>query len=444
MRRPQQTAQMGVLGCTALVIGNMIGSGVFLLPSTLANYGTLALAGWGFSTVGSLVLAVMFARLSGVMPAAGGPYAYTRQAFGEFAGFLAAWCYWKAAWIGNAAISISLVGYLSVYFPFFAQRGIGSIGAIAAVWICTLINIFGIRVFSTLNVLLTFLKLIPLILVATFGWWYFQPAYVSFPELGTAIPELNIASAIATAATLTMWSFIGLESATVPAESVRDPQRSIPIATLLGTTITAVVYILSVTAVQGIIPASELAKSAAPFADAATRMVGAWGGYGIALGAIVATFGALIGWALMQGQIPWAAARDGLMPEFLSTLNHRGVPANGLVISSALVTVLLLMQGPGSLTQVFEVIILVGTMTTLVPYALSAAAVLQLLVDRPGLFGVKAGAFMSLVGISGFTYSVWELYGSGQSAVFWGFLATIAGVPFYTWRKWRDKTARGR
>jgi len=242
MRPRQQTAQMGVLGCTALVIDNMIGSGVFLLPSTLANYGTLALAGCGLSTASSLVLALMFARFSGVMPAAGGPYAYTRQAFGEFAGFLAAWCYWKAAGIGNAAISISLIGYMSVYFPYLAQRGIGSIGAIAAVWTCARINMFGIRVFSTLSVLLTTLKLIPLMTIAISGWWYFHPAYLSFPELGTAIPELNIGSAIATAATLTMWSFIGLESATVPAEAVRNPQRSIPIATLLGTTITAIVY----------------------------------------------------------------------------------------------------------------------------------------------------------------------------------------------------------
>jgi len=170
-------------------------------------------------------------------------------------------------------------------------------------------------------------------------------------------------------------------------------------------------------------------------------MAGGWGGYAIALGAIIATFGALCGWVLMQGQIPWAAARDGLLPGVFGTLNGRGVPANGLVISSLLVSLLLLVEARASLTQVFQVIILVGTMTTLVPYALCAAAVLQLLVDRPGLFGAKAGAFMSLIGLAGFAYSIWELYGSGEAAVFWGFLVTIAGIPFYTWRKWRDKCA---
>ncbi|MGE4483423.1 amino acid permease [Acidocella sp.] len=434
-----QPAGMGLVSCTALVIGNMIGSGVFLLPSALAGYGVLAVAGWGLSTAGSLLLAIMFARLAGVLPAAGGPYAYTRVAFGEFAGFLAAWCYWKAAWIGNAAISLSLVGYLSVFFPPLAAPGIDVTAAIIAVWICTFINISGLRLFNAFNVPLTLLKVIPLAAIAILGWRYFNPANLTYPKFGLSIPETNPFAAVATAATLTMWSFIGLESATVPAENVRDARRTIPRATLLGTGFTAVIYVLSVTAVQGMIPAGALAHSAAPFADAAIRMVGAWGGYAIAAGAVVATFGALCGWVLMQGQIPWAAARDGLLPEFLGSLNSRGVPAAGLLISSMLVTLLLLTEGHGALADIFRVIILVGTMTTLVPYALCAAAVLQLLVDRPGLFAAKTAAGMAFIGLAGFIYSVWELYGAGEAAVFWGFLVTIGGVPFYTWRKWRSR-----
>lgn len=439
LRSEKQQGQMGLVACTALVIGNMIGSGVFLLPSALAGYGTLALAGWGFSTAGSMALAVMFARLSGVMPAAGGPYAYTREAFGEFAGFLAAWSYWKAAWIGNAAISLSLIGYLSVFFPPLAQPGVAAGAAIVAVWVCTVINLAGLRLFNAFNVTMTLLKLIPLLAIAILGWWYFDPAHITYPKFGVSIPETNPFTAVATAATLTMWSFIGLESATVPAESVRKPRYTIPRATLIGTSVAAAVYILAVTAVQGIIPSATLSLSAAPFADAAKLMVGAWGGDAVALGAIVATFGALCGWVLMQGQIPWAAARDGLLPKFLGTLNKQGVPAGGLLVSSVLVTLLLIIEGNGTISEVFRVIILVGTMTTLLPYALCAAAVLQLLVDRPGLFGAKAAATMALVGAAGFAYSIWELYGSGQSAVFWGFLVTFGGIPFYTWRKWRNR-----
>ncbi|HVO01075.1 MAG TPA: amino acid permease [Candidatus Cybelea sp.] len=443
MKTERPAASMGLVACTALVIGNMIGSGVFLLPSALAGYGVLALAGWGLSTAGSLILAIMFARLAGAIPAAGGPYAYTRLAFGEFAGFLAVWCYWKAAWIGNAAISLSLVGYLSVFVPGLSRAGVAPLAAIVAIWLCTLINISGIRTFSRLNIVFTVLKLIPLIAVASLGWWFFDPANITAPSFGVTIPETNGFAAVATVATLTMWSFIGLESATVPAENVRDPHRTIPRATLFGTGVAALVYVLAVTAVQGIVPAKALAGSSAPFAEAAMRMVGAWGGDVIALGAIAATFGALIGWVLMQGQIPWAAAQDGLLPSSLGKLNRKEVPANALIASGILVTVLLLIEGQGSLTEVFRVIILVGTMTTLVPYALCAAAVLQLLVDRPGLFGAKVAATMAAVGVLGFVYSVWELYGSGESAIFWGFLVTIAGVPFYTWRKWRDRGAAG-
>ena len=134
-----------------------------------------------------------------------------------------------------------------------------------------------------------------------------------------------------------------------------------------------------------------------------------------------------------------AAARDGLLPDCLGRLNRYDVPAISLVISSILVTLLLLTELHNSLTTVFGIIILVGTMTTLVPYALCAAAVLQLLVDRPGLFGAKSGAFMAAIGIVGFTYAIWELYGSGQAAVFWGFLVTIVGIPFFTWRQWRNR-----
>lgn len=429
---------MGLVSCTALVIGNMIGSGVFLLPAALAGYGRLALVGWGLSALGSMVLAIMFARLSGVLPAAGGPYAYTRLAFGDFAGFLTAWCYWKAAWIGNAAISLSLVGYLSIFFPSLAASGTSVLVAICFIWLCTFINIAGMKLFNSLNVPLTILKLVPLLAIAIFGWRYFHPANLVMPKLGVTIPETNPVTAVATAATLTMWSFIGLESATVPADHVLNPKWTIPRATLMGTIITAIIYVLSVTAVQGIMPAEKLMHDPAPFADAAKIMVGAWGAYAIAAGAVVATFGALCGWVLMQGQIPMAAARDGLFPDCLGTLNKHDVPAIGLLVSSILVTLLLLTELHGSLTSIFGIIILVGTMTTLVPYALCAAAVLQFLVDRPGLFGAKSGIFMAVIGGIGFSYSVWELYGAGQAAVFWGFLVTIAGIPFLTWRKWRN------
>ena len=245
--------------------------------------------------------------------------------------------------------------------------------------------------------------------------------------------------AIATTAALTLWSFIGLESATVPAEHVRDPRRTIPRATLFGTVVAAVVYILSNTAVQGILPPEALAHSSAPFADAARVMLGDWGYYFIAGGAVIACLGALNGWVLLQGQIPMAPARDGLFPAILAKTSRRGVPAHGMLISGVLVTLLVLVNGQGELVEVFNVIILLGTMAGVVPYVLCAAALLHLLATKPDGFSVRERGRQLLVGSCAFIYSVWALYGTGEQAVFWGFLVMMVGIPFYTWRQWRNR-----
>jgi basic amino acid/polyamine antiporter, APA family len=417
--------EMGFWTCTALVVGNMVGSGVFLLPASLTPYGGLSLFGWLLSR----------ARLN---PAAGGPYAYTRDAFGGFAGYLCAWIYWMAAWIGNAAIAVTLVGYLQVFLPILRDPSLAVTTAIGAIWLCTLINLRGIRTFAYAQNLLTLLKLVPLLLVGVLGWFYFNPEHLRIPE-PAQLPGGGYAQAIATTAALTLWSFIGLESATVPAEHVRDPRRTIPRATLVGTLVAATVYILSNTAVQGILPPELLGRSSAPFADAARVILGDWGYYLIAAGAVIACLGALNGWVLLQGQIPMAPARDGLLPAILASTNKNGVPANGMLISGALVTLLVLLNGQGELIEVFNVIILLGTMAGVVPYVFCAAALLHLLAIRPADFGDREKGRLLGIGCCAFVYSMWALYGTGEQALFWGFLVLMVGIPVYTWSQWRNR-----
>lgn len=429
---------MGFWSCTALVIGNMVGSGVFLLPSSLAAYGGLSLFGWLVSSTGAVLLAFTFARLARLNPGAGGPYAYTREGFGSFAGYLCAWTYWKAAWIGNAAIAVTLVGYLRVFIPALADPLLMVATAIGAIWLCTFINLRGIATFAVVQNLLTALKLIPLLLVGVLGWLHFNPDYLAIPPR-EQLPNMGYAQAIATTAALTLWSFIGLESATVPADDVRDPKRTIPRATLFGTLAAAGVYVLSITSVQGLMPPEVLAKSTSPFADAARVLMGDWGYYLVAAGAVIACLGALNGWVLLQGQIPVAPARDGLFPESLGKLNKHGAPANGLWASGLLVTVLVLIDGQGNLVDVFNVIILLGTMTGVVPYAFCTAALLQLLAVRTNEFSSRSRPQLIAVGSLGFLYSLWALYGTGEQAIFWGFLVFMAGIPMYTWRQWRNR-----
>ncbi|BBP82303.1 amino acid permease [Pseudomonas sp. Pc102] len=431
---------MGFWTCTALVVGNMIGSGVFLLPSSLAAYGGLSLFGWLISSTGAVILALTFARLARLNPGAGGPYAYTRDGFGAFAGYLCAWTYWKAAWIGNAAISVTLVGYLQVFFPALRDPLLTVATAIGAIWLCTLVNLRGIGAFGLAQNILTALKLIPLLLVGVLGWFSFHPEYLRIPDVSELPPGSGgYAKAIATTAALTLWSFIGLESATVPADHVRDPKRTIPRATVFGTLVAAAVYILSITAVQGVLPPEVLVRSTAPFADAARVLIGDWGYHLVAAGAVIACLGALNGWVLLQGQIPMATARDGLLPESLARTNKHDVPANGLLISGVLVTALVLVDGQGELVDVFNVIILLGTMTGVVPYAFCTAALLQQLAVQPGDFSANERGRLVAIGVLGFAYSIWALYGTGEQAIFWGFLVLMAGIPLYTWRQWRNR-----
>lgn len=429
---------MGFWSCTALVVGNMVGSGVFLLPSSLAAFGGLSLFGWLVSSTGAVILAFTFARLARLNPSAGGPYAYTRDGFGSFAGYLCAWTYWKAAWIGNAAIAVTLVGYLRVFIPALADPLLMVATAIGAIWLCTLINLRGITAFAVVQNCLTALKLIPLLLVGILGWFHFNPEYLTIPA-ASELPNMGYAQAIATTAALTLWSFIGLESATVPADDVRDPKKTIPRATLVGTLAAAAVYILSITAVQGLMPPEVLAKSTSPFADAARILLGTWGYYLVAGGAVIACLGALNGWVLLQGQIPVAPARDGLFPESLGKLNKNGAPANGLLSSGLLVTALVMVDGHGELVEVFNVIILLGTMTGVVPYAFCTAALLQLLAVKPESFSPRSRPQVLAIGCLGFLYSLWALYGTGQQAIFWGFLVFMAGIPMYTWRQYRNR-----
>lgn len=429
---------MGFWSCTALVVGNMVGSGVFLLPSSLAAFGGLSLFGWLVSSTGAVILAFTFARLARLNPGAGGPYAYTRDGFGSFAGYLCAWTYWKAAWIGNAAIAVTLVGYLRVFIPALADPLLMVVTAIGAIWLCTLINLRGITAFAVVQNCLTALKLIPLLLVGILGWFHFNPDYLTIPA-PSELPNMGYAQAIATTAALTLWSFIGLESATVPADDVRDPKKTIPRATLFGTLAAASVYILSITAVQGLMPPEVLAKSTSPFADAARILLGNWGYYLVAGGAVIACLGALNGWVLLQGQIPVAPARDGLFPESLGKLNKNGAPANGLLSSGLLVTALVMVDGHGELVEVFNVIILLGTMTGVVPYAFCTAALLQMLATKPESFSPRSRPQVLAIGCLGFLYSLWALYGTGEQAIFWGFLVFMAGIPMYTWRQYRNR-----
>lgn len=425
---------LGLWMLTALVAGNMIGSGIFLLPASLASYGSISILAWMFTGVGAIFLALVFARLSTLIPKTGGPYAYCRAGFGDFIGFEVAYNYWIALCVGNAAIVVAFVGYLEQFWPGLHDNILLSFGVkIAAVWIMALINIMGIRNAGAVQLITTILKILPLLLISAVGLWYLNPHH--FTEFN--LSGKSDMAAFTGAATLTLWSFIGLESATVPAEQAKNT-RDIAKATILGTLIAAIIYILSTTAIMGIIPPSQLAHSNAPYAEAAKLVFGKTGGLFIAIGAIISCLGALNGWTLLQGQVPMAAARDGLFPSFFAKESARfGTPVNGLLVSAALISLLLALTLKASLVEQFTLIILLATLSSLIPYFFTALAELMIFIKMRNEFNVKRFWGSSLIAIVAAIYSFWTIAGSGEKIVFYGCLLFLSGVPVYVWMQWK-------
>ncbi|MBS1676038.1 MAG: amino acid permease [Actinobacteria bacterium] len=432
--RPRLKREIGLWLATALVIGNMIGSGIFLLPSSLAAAaGPVSILAWIFTGAGALMLAFVFARLGGAFPRTGGPYAYARRAFGDFVGFQTAWGYWIAAWAGNAAIAVAFVGYLAVFWPQLGTNNLlSALVGIALIWLLTAVNILGVREGAWLQGVTTVLKFVPLAAIAIVGLFFIHGSnYTPFAPKGTW-------SAISAAAPLTLWAFIGLESATVVAEEVKDPKRNIPRATMYGTLLTTIVYIVGTVAIMGIVPRGELATSSSPFALAAgTAFGGSWDKV-IALVALVATFGCLNGWTMLTGRVPLAAAEDGIFPKWFAHVEgKRRTPVFGLVVSSILVSGLMLMNYTKGLVDAFTFVLLLATLTTLVPYAYSAAAQAYLYITEPEMFERKRFLRDTVIAFLAFAYSVWAITGSGMDIIAKGFVLLLAGIPVYVFVRWQ-------
>jgi APA family basic amino acid/polyamine antiporter len=423
---------MGLWAATALVTGNMVGSGIFLLPTVLAQYGSISLIGWLCTATGAILLALLFMRLSKMLPMAGGPYAYTRQAFGDFAGFLVAWGYWIGIWTGNAAIAITGVAYMSVFIPALGHPVYAILTAISMVWILTWINIHSLKLSALVQVITTVLKLLPLLLVGTLGWFFIHKHYY-LPFNATSHSNL---SAITSVAALTLWAFIGIESATIPATHIKNPQKTIPRATLIGTVLTAFVYMASTMAIIGLLPPEVLKTSVAPFADAARPVLGNMS-YGLfAAIAVVACLGTLNGWILLQGQVPMAAAQDRLFPAIAGQLNKAGLPAKGIILSSLFITLLILMNFSQSLVALYTFTILLATLTTLIPYILCAIALPFIFFkNKQNPISKKQISITLVLSILALVYTLWAVYGVGGKVILYGLLLLLSGVPIYFLQK---------
>ena len=419
-------AQIGFWMATALVVGNAIGSGIFLLPPALAAFGADNVPGWLLTAGGAIALGLVFAALSRQVPGAGGPYAYTRAAFGDLAAFTVAWAYWISIWVGNAAIGTSAVGYAGEFVPWMVATPLNTaLSTLGFVWALTLVNCIGIRAAGWVQGVTTMIKLLPLVAAIGLLVW-------SAPSLGAAVavrPHFTLGGTAAVA-TLALWAMLGIESATIPADKVTGAATTVQRATVVGTVVTVILSAAGCAAVLLLVPGPQLAASTAPFA---TLIGAAWGpaaASAVSLFAATSAVGALNGWILLQGELPRAMAADGLFFRAFGRTTARGTPVTGLLVTSGLVTVLVLLNVHRTLVGVFTFFVLLATTASLAAYLASSLALVRLR-TRGKTSGRRSGVALGILGCAGAAYSVGALAGAGREAVLWGAALLLAGVPVY-------------
>lgn len=420
--------EIGSLKATSLVAGNMIGSGVLLAPAILAPYGSLSIIGWILTTIGALALAVSFSYLSRWIPKSGGPYTFARHVFGDFVGFQMAWGYWISTWCGSVSLLVGGLQYMSILCPeLVADKTFSILFCISIVALFTMINMRGLKESTCCEVIIVAIKILPLVVIAFIGVFYVDFSHV-FDKKITMGPELFIALG-AMAPTL-LWGFIGLESATIPADNVKNPNRTIPIATISGVLITALIYICGAVVIAGLIPHGELLVSKAPYVDAGKKLFGKYGEIIMIITGVAGIYGSLNGWMLIQGQVPYAAAKEGLFPKYFLKTNKHGAPS-GIFIGSLLMIAVFLLTYQPSLVEHVKILIDVSVLAMLLPYFYSAVAFCYLAFCRKKELSSIEKFFLVIVGFVSILYAFCAIFGSGMEMVFLSTIMFLISVPFY-------------
>ena len=420
-----ESNKIGLLPAILMVAGNMMGSGVFMLPANLAGIGSIAIIGWLITVVGAIALGLVFAKLTEVTTAAGGPYAYARKAFGDYMGYQTNLVYWLANVIGNVGLAVAGLGYLTPFFPALRDPLVMALAQIAVIWFFTYANILGPRVVGRMQGITTTVALFPIVGVALLGWFWFNPE--TYMEGWNVSGESSL-TAVGMTLNFTLWAFIGVESASVSTAVVKNPAKNVPIATVVGVLLAAVCYVLSSSAIMGIIPNKELVSSSAPFSQAVSIALGSTAGKIVALCAAVGWLGALAGGTLLVGQTAQAAAKDGLFAGIFARVNRRGVPSAGLAIVAGIKTLQVLATMSPTASEQFGKIASIAVIMTLLPYIYSSVAIKILgrekMSDREGLF-------YTIVGLIAAVYSLSAMIGSNSEQTRWALIFVISTIIFY-------------
>jgi basic amino acid/polyamine antiporter, APA family len=423
--------ELGLWAAVAIVVGNCIGSGIFTSASSLAAASNpkASIIAWIITSVGSLLIALSFASLGTALPKTGGPIVYTRAAFGDFAGFLIAWTYWIGAWVGNAAIITAFMLYFTYFVPGAASPLYAFLVTSGVLWFFTIINILGVKGAGRVSIVTTVLKVSALIIFVVIATMHFNPLMLKTVSSANVSGMSTLPAAIAIA----LWAFVGIESATIPAGEIKNPEKNIRKSTIYGTLIAAAVYIIVSIVGMGVLDQATLAGSNAPLADIINAATGGtWGGNFIALGAIISTLGATSGWILTTARSSFGASQDKLFPTIFGKIHPKYMtPVNSLIISGLAANILLILNYMGTLSEAFNFMLLLATLSFLPAYAFSAAADIVLLKNHSSDFNLFSFLKNSFFALLAFGYSMYAIYGTGAKVVMYGFILMLGGIPIY-------------
>jgi len=435
-RNELRARSIGVTSATGLVIGSIIGTGVFTMPAVLAGAGTSSLLVLAVIAIGAMLLATLFGQLTRRVPNSnGGLYAYARHEFGDFAGYLTGWCYWVQAWAGNAAIVSSWVFYVDSLFGWRHVTGLENWGiALVGLWVPAAVNLVSIRHMAWFQNLTVVLKFLPLLFVGVVGWFFVSSAnFGAFNASGG-----SLYGAIGIAAGVALFSFIGVEVAAITAKRVREPRVNVGRASLFGTGASAILYLAVSAVVMGLVPHHALVNNGAPFVNAFQSVFthGAWAGKLVAALAVVSGIGALNGWTLVTTEVARAAADDHLFPGPFAWTDARGNAWFGIVMAALLPSLLMLWRYTTSTgLTVFTYLVDLTVVTVAIPYFMSACAQLAYLVSRRRHVQGWVLARDLAITVAGVLFSMWVTFASGYQAVYQAVVILLVGIVVYAFLK---------
>jgi basic amino acid/polyamine antiporter, APA family len=431
-RNEKKAHSLGITSATGLVVGSIVGTGVFTMPAVLAGAGTMGIAVLAVIAIGAVLLAVLFGQLTKRVPKSdGGLYAYSLHEFGDFAGYLVGWCYWIQAWAGNAAIVASWVFYVDALMGLSHPSGMDNFGiSMVGLWVPAVINLVGVRQMAWFQNITVVLKFVPLLFVGIVGWFFVQRVHFgAFNASGG-----SLYSGIGIAAGVALFSFIGVEAAAMTAKRVREPRKNVLRASMIGTLISAMLYVLVTAVVMGLVSHHTLVNTGSPFVNAFQSIFPheAWAGKFIAAVAVISGIGALNGWTLIVTETSRAIAQDDLFPKPFTWTDRKGTAWFGILVGTALPSLLMFWSyTTKSGLTVFTYLVDLTVVTVAIPYFMSAIAQLTFLVSRRRrVQGWQLARDLSVAGAS-VLFSLWVTFASGYQVVYQALVVILAGLVLY-------------